>query len=448
MADNNIMLSDDQIKDIIQKEKIKTIYLQFIDINGRIKNLSMPSAQIDDILQNKVMFDGSSIGGFRENETMDLRFFPDKSTFLTFPFKFSNLKQTARFICDIHNADGTPFAGCPRSNLKRVMENAKKYGYTMQIGPEVEFFLFKTDEQNNILNVGAEKTGYYDANQSNKYDETLILVLTALEEMGFEIDALHHEGAPFQHEIDLGYDDILKTADNLITFKFVTKTIADNFGFKASFMPKPIYGQNGSGLHLNISLSDKKGNNAFFDSTNIYKLSEQACYSIGSILKNIKGITAVLNPTINSYKRLVKDYEAPIYIVWSVVTRSALVRIPSKRGESTRLELRSPDFGTNPYLAFAVILQTCMDGLRNKVEPPSPMEKNLFLLSSNEIKQRKIKSLPRNLFTALEEFEKSMVARAALGDYIFNEFLNSKRKEWNDYRKQVTPWEIKKYLDI
>ena len=315
VADNNIMLSDDQIKDIIQKEKIKTIYLQFIDINGRIKNLSMPSAQIDDILQNKVMFDGSSIGGFRENETMDLRFFPDKSTFLTFPFKFSNLKQTARFICDIHNADGTPFAGCPRSNLKRVMENAKKYGYTMQIGPEVEFFLFKTDEQNNILNVGAEKTGYYDANQSNKYDETLILVLTALEEMGFEIDALHHEGAPFQHEIDLGYDDILKTADNLITFKFVTKTIADNFGFKASFMPKPIYGQNGSGLHLNISLSDKKGNNAFFDSTNIYKLSEQACYSIGSILKNIKGITAVLNPTINS-KNVLKKTTKRLFILY------------------------------------------------------------------------------------------------------------------------------------
>lgn len=442
------MLSDKQIKDILKQEKIKTLYLQFADINGKIKTLNVPASQIDEVLENKITFDGSSLSGFRENETLDLTIVPDKSTFMTFPIKFSNLKNTARFICDIHNADGTPFAGCPRSNLKKVIANAQQYGYTMQIGPEVEFFLFKTDKDNNILNIGAEKTGYYDVNRSNRYDEALIEVMQALEEMGFETDALHHEGAPFQHEIDLGYDEILKTADNLMTFKFVTKSIADNFGFKASFMPKPIYGQNGSGLHLNISLSDKNGKNAFYDENGSHKLSEQALYSIGSILKNIKGITAILNPTINSYKRLVKDYEAPIYIVWSVVTRSALVRIPSKRGESTRLELRSPDAAANPYLAFAVILQTCMDGLRNKVDPPAPMEKNLFLLSSNEIKQRKIKSLPRNLFTALEEFEKSFVARAALGDYIFNEFLYSKRKEWNDYRKQVTPWELKKYLDI
>ena len=442
------MLSDKQIKDILKQEKIKTLYLQFADINGKIKTLNVPASQIDEVLENKITFDGSSLSGFRENETLDLTIVPDKSTFMTFPIKFSNLKNTARFICDIHNADGTPFAGCPRSNLKKVIANAQQYGYTMQIGPEVEFFLFKTDKDNNILNIGAEKTGYYDVNRSNRYDETLIEVMQALEEMGFETDALHHEGAPFQHEIDLGYDEILKTADNLMTFKFVTKSIADNFGFKASFMPKPIYGQNGSGLHLNISLSDKNGKNAFYDENGSHKLSEQALYSIGSILKNIKGITAILNPTINSYKRLVKDYEAPIYTVWSVVTRSALVRIPSKRGESTRLELRSPDAAANPYLAFAVILQTCMDGLRNKVDPPAPMEKNLFLLSSNEIKQRKIKSLPRNLFTALEEFEKSFVARAALGDYIFNEFLYSKRKEWNDYRKQVTPWELKKYLDI
>lgn len=441
------MLSDKNIKDVIKKQNIKSIYLQFVDINGKIKNLSLPSSQIDKILNNEIMFDGSSISGFRKNETMDLRLFPDRETFLTFPFKFSQLCNTARFICDIHNADGTPFEGCPRSNLKRVMKNAQEYGFKMQIGPEVEFFLFKTDEYNNILNAETEKSGYYDVNHSNQYDETLINMLTSIQQMGFEIDALHHEGAPFQHEIDLGYDDILKTADNLVTFKFVTKTIADNFGFKASFMPKPIYGQNGSGLHLNISLT-KDEKNAFYDERSEYRLSETARYSIGSILKNIKGITAILNPTVNSYKRLVKDYEAPIYIVWSVVTRSALVRIPSKRGESTRLELRSADGATNPYLAFAVLLQTCTDGIRNKVDPPSPMEKNLFLLSSNEIKQRKIKSLPRNMFTALEELEKSFVAKAALGEYIFNEFLYSKRKEWNNYRKQVTPWELKKYLDI
>ncbi len=441
------MPSDKEIKDLIKKENIKTIFLQFIDINGGIKSLQIPSLQIDDILNNEIMFDGSTISGFRDNETLDLRLFPDKSTFLIFPFKVSKLKNTARLICDIHNSDGTPFAGCPRSNLKRIINNAKQYGYTMNIGPEAEFFLFKTDGNNNIIK-GEEKTGYYDVNLSHKYDDILNQIMITLTEMGFEISAIHHEGAPFQHEIDLGYNEILKTADKLITFKFVTKTIAKTFGFVASFMPKPVYGQNGSGLHLNVSLTDKNGKNAFFEQNAQYQLSNNAIYSIGSVLKNIRGISAVFNPTINSYKRLVKDYEAPIYVVWSAVTRSALIRIPAKKGESTRFELRSPDFSMNPYLAFAVLMQTCMDGLRNKTEPPAPVEKNLFLLSSNEIKQRKIKSLPRNLFSALEEFEKSYVARIALGDYIFENFLTSKQKEWNDYRKQVTEWELKKYLDI
>lgn len=442
-----IMPSKTEIKECIKKENIKTIFLQFIDINGGIKSLQVPSNRIDEILDNEIMFDGSTISGFRDNETLDLRLYPDKSTFLVFPFKITKLKNTARLICDIYNSDGTPFAGCPRSNLKRVIENAKQYGYTMQVGPEVEFFLFKTDGNNNIVK-SEEKTGYYDVNLSHSYDEALSDIMLTLGQMGFCISALHHEGAPYQYEIDLGYDEILKTADKLITFKFVTKIIAKNFGFMASFMPKPVYGQNGSGLHLNVSLTDKNSNNAFYNPDMPNSLSNEALYSIGSLLKNIKGISAIFNPTINSYKRLVKDYEAPIYVVWSAVTRSALVRIPAKKGDSTRFELRSPDFSMNPYLAFAVLLQTCMDGLRNKTEPPVPVEKNLFLLSSNEIKQRKIKSLPRNLFTALEEFEKCYVARIALGDYIFENFLSSKQKEWNDYRKQVTPWETKRYLDI
>lgn len=447
MKDNRTMLSDFEIKKIIKDENVNTVYLQFTDINGNIKSLNLPSSQIDEILNNNIMFDGSSIGGFRDNETLDLKLVPDKETFLVYSFEFSKFKNSARFICDIHNADGTPFEGCPRSNLKRIIRLGKEQGYTMNIGPEVEFFLFKTDEENNILNLECKKTGYYDGNTSNRYDEMLLQIMLVLQDARFKIDALHHEGAPFQHEIDLGHDEILKTADNLITFKFITKTIAQNFGFQACFMPKPIYGQNGSGLHLNISLA-QNGENIFYSPDKAYKLSDTAKHSIGSLLKNIKGITAILNPTINSYKRFVKDFEAPIYLVWSVVTRSALIRIPSKRSDSTRLELRSPDSSTNPYLAFAVILQTCLDGIRNKVEPPAPVEKNLFQFSSNEIKQRKIKSLPRNLFTALEEFEKSLVAKSALGDFIFNEFLDSKRKEWKDYRKQVTPWELKKYLDV
>lgn len=449
LNDNKGMLSDEQIKKAIEKENVATIFLQFTDINGSIKTLNMPSTQIDDILSGKIMFDGSSISGFRENETLDLVICPDKSTFEVLPFKYSNNKKTARIICDIHNADNTPFAGCPRSNLKNLMKKINnEYGLEMQIGPEIEFFLFKTDKNNNVLDITEQKSGYYDVNLSYEYDEMVMEILQALQSLGFAIDAIHHEGAPFQYEVDLGFDNILKTADNLITFKFIVKTIADQFGYKASFMPKPIYGKNGSGLHLNISMSDKNGENIFYDKNGLYQLSEIALNSIASLIKNIKGITAVLNPTVNSYKRLVKDYEAPIYIVWSVVTRSALIRIPQKRGKSTRLELRSPDPAMNPYLAFAVIFQTCIDGIRNNIDPPRPIEKNLFQLSSNEIKQRKIKSLPRNMFTAIEEFEKSMVAKVALGEFLFSQFIYSKRKEWKDYRKQVTPWELKKYIDI
>ena len=442
------MLSDSEIKDIIKIKKIKTVFLQYTDINGKIKNINVPSSQIDDILNNKFTFDGSSVSGFRNNETLDLRLHPDKDTFLILPDSIKQLKNSARFICDIYNSDGSPFAGCPRSNLKRIISIAAKSGYAMNISPEIEFFLFKQDECGNIRNELYEKSGYYDLNFSNKYNDALLNILTALQSSGFCIEEMHHEGSPFQFEIDLGYNDILKSADDFITFKLLTKLIARNHGFKATFMPKPIYGKNGSGLHLNIFLANKEGKNIFFDKTDLYQLSDIARYSIGAVLKNIKGISAVLNPVINSYKRLVRDYEAPVYIVWSVITRSALIRIPQDREHFTRLELRSADPSINPYLAFAVLLQVCLDGIRYRIEPPVPVEKNLFLLSSNEIKQRRIKSLPRNLFSALEEFEKNMAAKAALGDYIFNEFLNSKRIEWNEYRKQVTPWEIEKYIDV
>lgn len=442
------MQSTFDIKKIINEEKIKTIYLQFVDINGKIKSVNIPSEQIDSILDGRIVFDGSSLGGNRINETLDLRIIPDLTTFLIIPTDRKNNKSIARFICDIHNSDGTPFNGCPRSNLKKIIAKARENGYKLQIGPEIEFFLFKTDKNDTVIELEAEQTGYYDTSSTNKYDETLLEMLETLENIGFNVEAFHHEGAPYQHEIDLGYDDALKTADNLITFKFLIKTIAKQYGYKASFMPKPMINHNGSGLHLNLSITDTEGKNLFYNPITKYELSKEAMYSIGSILKEIKGITAILNPTINSFKRLVKDYEAPIYIVWSVITRSALIRIPATRGNETRIELRSPDFGCNPYLAFAVILQTCLDGIRNKTDAPQPMEKNLFQMSNNEIKQRKIKSLPRNMFTALQEFEKSLVAKAALGEYLYSEFLECKRIEWNNYRKQVTPWELENYIDI
>lgn len=441
------MLSSVDIKTIIKEKNINSIYLQFTDILGKVKCLNLPSTQIDDILNNQISFDGSFISGFKINETMDLVLHPDKSTFLVFPFEFSVLKHSARLICDIINADGTPFEGCPRSNLKRVIENAKKYDYTMNIGPEVEFFLFKTDENNNIISSFNDSVGYYDLNSDENLEQVLNRLITAFQKMSFNIEGIHHEGAPLQHEVDLGYDNVLNGADNIATFKFALKIMASHFGLKASFMPKPVYGINGSGLHLNISLA-QNGKNAFYDEKKPHRLSDEAKYCVGSLLKNVQGLTAVLNPTVNSYKRLVKDYEAPVYLAWSVINRSALVRIPSERGDGTRIELRSPDAGINPYLAFAVILQTCMDGIKSEIDPPQPIEKNLFQLSNNEIKIKKIKSLPENLLDALVHFEKSLVGRAALGDYIFEEFIALKTDEWNIYRKQISEWELKTYLDV
>lgn len=440
------MLSNNEIKYLIDKNNVKTIYLQFIDINGRLKSLSVQSNQIEKILDNGIAFDGSSLSSFRKNETVDLYLYPDKSTFLIFPFKETRLSNTARLICDIYNSNKEAYRGCPRSNLKRIVQKAKEQNIQMKVSPEVEFFLFNTINDE-IKNSKTVKTGYYDAIYTNNYENIVLKIMTTLEEMNYEIQALHHEGAPYQYEVDLGYDDIIKTADNLITFKFATKIIAEHYKIKASFMPKPIYEENGSGLHLNFILTNGE-RNLFFDANNETKLSDIAYHTIGSLLKNIKGITAILNPTINSFKRLVKDYEAPIYIAWSLVTRSALVRVPAKRGEETSIELRSPDCATNPYLAFAVLLQATLDGIRNKTEHPRPIEKNLFQLSDNEIKQRKIKSLPRNMFTALEEMDKSMIAKNALGEYIYEAYLNDKKVEWNEYRKQITPWELKNYIDI
>lgn len=441
------MLSDIEIKKLIKENNIKTVLLQFVDILGSIKTLALPVAQIDKILTNQIAFDGSSVSGFRDNETSDLYLSPDKETFLVYPDSIKALANTARFICDIKNYDGSIFSGCVRSNLKRISNLANEQGYDMHISPEIEFFLLKTSDNNIVVEQTLDKSGYYDFDYSFEKDDALFNIYSCLEDMDYNIQGMHHEAAVSQYEVDLGYDNVLKTADNIITFKHVVKVVADSYGYKASFMPKPLYGHNGSGLHLNISLF-KNGQNIFYSGTSSNSVSKSALNIIGSILRNIKGITVTLNPTINSYKRLVKDYEAPIYIVWSVVTRSALLRIANVGTENIRLELRSPDSAMNPYIGFATIFQTCLDGFRTQIDPPQPIEKNLFLLSTNEIKQRKIKSLPRNLFTALEEFEKSLVAKASLGEYIFNEFLNSKRIEWNDYRKQVTPWELSKYLDI
>jgi len=435
----------EDIKNIIKEKSIRFIKLQFVDINGQVKNMSVPASQIDKVLANEIMLDGSSIKGFRSIETSDMYFYPDKNTFEVLPWRNEEGYESARIICDIYNADGTAFEGCPRCNLKRLMTEAKKLGFTMNMGPEAEFFLFSKDEDGKITTSTQDKAGYYDVGPEDLGEDVRSDIVTTLQEMGFDIEASHHEVADGQHEIDFKYADILTTADNVATFKVVVRAIAALHCLHATFMPKPIFGINGSGMHCNVSMF-KNGKNAFFDEKAEYQLSETAKYAIGGLLKHVKSITAILNPTVNSYKRLVPGYEAPVYLAWSLANRSALLRVPAKRGVATRVELRSPDPSCNPYLAFAAILEACLDGIRNKIDPPAPVESNIYKLTSKERKRQKIDSLPGTLMDSVEMLDKSLVANAALGQHIMNEFVTAKEKEWDDYRTAVTQWELDRYL--
>ncbi len=443
---HGIELSDAEIKKLIKEHNIAFIRLQFVDINGHPKNLALPVSQIDKILNNEIMLDGSSIKGFRNIETSDMYFRIDRKTFEILPWREKDSFNAARFICDIYNPDGTPFEGCPRNNLKRLIKKSADLGYTMNLGPECEFFLFKRDENGNLTDITHDGAGYYDMGPDDLGEDVRAEIVNTLENMGFEIEAAHHEVAEGQHEIDFKYSDALTTADNVITFKVVVRAIAAKYGLHATFMPKPIFGINGSGMHINFSFS-KDGENAFLDETKKYQLSDEAIYSIGGVMKNIKDICAITNPSVNSYKRLVPGYEAPVYLAWSVANRSTLLRVPAKRGKSTRVELRSPDPSCNPYLAFAVLLEAALDGVKNKINPPLPTELNIYKLSYEERKNLNIDSLPGSLVEALQNMENSAVAKEALGNHIFSEFLMAKRKEWDAFRVAVTEWELENYLE-
>jgi glutamine synthetase len=438
--------SREEVKKIIKDQNVKFIKLQFVDINGQVKNMSIPSEHIDKILDNEIMLDGSSIKGFRSIETSDMFFHPDINSFQILPWREQDGINSARLICDIYNADGTPFEGCPRCNLKRVMETAEKMGYSMNIGPEAEFFLFSKDKNGNVTTETQDSAGYYDVGPEDLGEDIRSDIVLTLQEMGFDIEASHHEVADGQHEVDFRYADVLTAADNVATFRIAVKAIAAKHNLHATFMPKPIFGINGSGMHCNVSLfeGDK---NAFYDKDAEYQLSDTAKYAIGGMLKHVKSITAITNPIVNSYKRLVPGYEAPVYLAWSLANRSALLRVPAKRGISTRVELRSPDPACNPYLAFAGILETCLDGIRNKIDPPAPVESNIYKLTSKERKKQRIDALPGSLSEALEQMDKSLVAKAALGEHIFKEFMTSKKKEWDSFRTYVSQWELDKYLE-
>lgn len=376
-------ITGEEIKRIIEEENVRFLRLMFTDILGTIKNVEVPVSQIDKVLENKMMFDGSSIEGFVRIEESDMYLYPDLSTWMIFPWESAHGK-VARLICDIYNPDGTPFAGDPRGNLKRALKDMRDLGFTsFNLGPEPEFFLFKLDEDGGITTTLNDKGGYFDFAPTDLGENCRRDIVLELESLGFEVEASHHEVAPGQHEIDFKYADVVDACDNIQTFKLVVKTIARKHGLHATFMPKPLFGINGSGMHCNMSLFNDEGN-VFYDKDGELELSETAYHFLGGLLKHARAYTAVCNPTVNSYKRLVPGYEAPVYVAWSGRNRSPLVRVPESRGLSTRLELRSVDPSANPYLAMAVLLQAGLDGIRNQITPPAAVDRNIYVMDEEE----------------------------------------------------------------
>jgi len=392
------------------------------------------------------MFDGSSIEGFVRIEESDMYLRPDLSTFQVLPWTYGGSERVGRIICDIANPDGTPFAGCPRTALKRVIARAGDRGFVMKAGPEAEFFLFQRRSDGQPTTATHDSGGYFDLTPVDLGEDVRREIVLALEQMGFHVEAAHHEVAPGQHEIDFRYDEALITADNVTTFRFVVKNVANRNGLHATFMPKPVFGINGSGMHTHQSLF-VKGKNAFHDDSAEYQLSRTCLQYIAGLLRHAKGFCAITNPLVNSYKRLVPGFEAPTAIAWSERNRSPLVRIPASRGATTRIELRMPDPSCNPYLALAVMLRAGLDGIERNLEPGPPVNKNIARMSHRERRHLRIDELPGNLTEALDQLEKSDLMRETLGDHIFDHVLAAKRAEWDSYIRHVSPWEIDRYLN-
>ena len=433
------------IMSLVQEEDVEFIRLQFTDIFGNLKNVAVTVSQLEKALDGECMFDGSSIEGFARIEESDMYLHPDFSTLEIFPWRPQQGK-VARFICDVYRPNGTPFEGDPRYILKRAIKEAENLGYVFEVGPECEFFLFNTDENAMPTTNTHEQAGYFDLGPVDFGENARRDMVLTLEEMGFVIEASHHEVAPAQHEIDFRYDEALATADNIMTFKLAVKTIAKRHGLHATFMPKPKYGVNGSGMHINMSLS-KDGKNIFADKNDKNGLSKEAYYFIGGIMKHMKGMTAITNPLVNSYKRLVPGFEAPVHIAWSVTNRSPLIRIPASHGIGTRIELRSPDPSANPYLALAVCLRAGLDGIVNRIMPPASVDCNIFEMSDAQKKENGIEEIPGTLIEAIYDMEKDDLVREVLGEHTYTKYIAAKKAEWYRYRSQVTDWEINEYLN-
>ncbi len=429
-----------------KENKVRFVRLQFTDLLGAIKNVEIPVSQLEKALDNKMMFDGSSIEGYVRIEESDMYLYPDINTWVIFPWETK--EKVARLICDIHLPDGSPFPGDPRNILKRALRDAEQMGFTAyNVGPEPEFFLFKTDAQGNPTLELNDQGGYFDFAPMDMGENCRREIVVTLEEMGFEIEASHHEVAPGQHEIDFKYANALKAADRIQTFKLVVKTIARDHGLHATFMPKPLFGVNGSGMHCHQSLSKDK-QNAFYDENDRLGLSQTAKYFMAGLLRHARGFAAITNPTVNSYKRLVPGYEAPCYVAWSASNRSPMIRVPAARGSGTRIEVRNPDPSANPYLALAVMLKSGLDGIRNKEPLPIPVDRNIYVMSEEEREENGIPSLPSSLKEALDELIRDEVVCEALGEHALTHFYELKEIEWDMFRTQIHPWEREQYMTL
>ena len=434
----------EDILKLTEEEDVEFIRLQFTDLFGSLKNMAVTVSQLEKALDGRFMFDGSAVEGYAGIEDSDLYLKPDPDTLEIFPWRPQQGK-VARLICDIVRPDGSPFEGDSRYILKRALKEAAEMGYTFQVGPECEFFLFHLDDDAKPTTISHEQAGYFDVSPLDLGENARRDIVLTLEEMGFVVESSHHEASPAQHEIDFEAAEALRTADNMQTFKLTVKAIAKRHGLHATFMPKPRAGVNGSGMHINMALL-KDGKNIFQDPEDENGLSREAYYFIGGLMEHVRALSAVTNPLINSYKRLVPGYEAPTYIAWSRSSRSPLIRVPSPRGEETRIELRSPDPAANPYLALAACLCAGLDGIRKKTEPPKSVDCDIFAMNADERRLLGIRRLPETLPEAVAELEKDEVIRRALGGHAANKYIEGKKKEWNRYRSQVTDWEIREYL--
>ncbi len=436
----------DKILSILKEEKIQYLRLMFTDLLGMNKNVEVPASQFEKAMQGQIMFDGSSIEGFVRIEESDMILVPDLNTFAIFPWDDGKEGRVARLICDIYNPDGTPFSGCPRQTLKRQIARAGELGFELMAGIEAEFFLFEMGDKGEFTTITHDNGGYFDLAPIDKGEICRRAIVRTLQSLNFDIEAAHHEVAEGQHEIDFRYGDSLQVADNLATFRFVVRKVARNFGLHATFMPKPVFAINGSGMHTHQSLFTHDGKNAFYDPDAEWQLSETALHYIAGLLKHAPGICAITNPIVNSYKRLVPGYEAPTHIAWSERNRSPLCRVPARRGLGTRVELRMPDPSCNPYLALTVMLGAGLDGIHNKLTPPAPVDKNIYKMSQRERARYKITSLPKDLSEAINAFKKDKILTEALGEQVSTSFIRIKEAEWHDYIAAVHPWEVDRYL--